>query len=334
MSTASSAHWQNNMGIGIYFGIDTSNYTTSAAAVTVAGEVFCAKRLLSVPEGARGMRQSDALFCHTRDLSEIIDQVTKQICEKYGKFTLLGVAASDRPRPVEGSYMPCFLAGVSAAKAAASLADVPLSLFSHQEGHIEAARFGAEKFENKNFYAFHLSGGTTEFLKVRETKSGYTAEILAEALDLTCGQLIDRCGVKLGLSFPAGIELEKLAEQSKKHFKIRIPKKENGINLSGFENKFDQMLAAGESHEDLARFIFDVTEEAVWALLDFKKDEGPVLFSGGVTSSHILKKALANEKHFFAPPAYTADNAIGIALLCRKGDQNGSTPSHHRHGAE
>ena len=315
------------MSIGIYFGIDTSNYTTSAAAVTVAGEVFCAKRLLSVPEGARGMRQSDALFCHTRDLSEIIEEVLSPLRAKYGSFTLLGVAASDAPRPVEGSYMPCFLAGVSAAKAAANLASVPLALFSHQEGHIEAARFGATQegrsFEDKAFYAFHLSGGTTEFLKIRETESGYTAEILAEALDLTCGQLIDRCGVKLGLSFPAGKELEKLAEQSARHYKIRIPKKEGGINLSGFENKFDAMLKEGVAKEDLARFVFDVVESAVRALLEFATEEGVVLFSGGVTSSHLLKEALAAENHYFAPPAYTADNAIGTALLCRKGDKRG-----------
>ena len=311
------------MSIGIYFGIDTSNYTTSAAAVTVAGEVFCAKRLLSVPSGSRGMRQSDALFCHTRDLSEIIEEVLSGVREKYGDFTLLGVGVSDRPRPVEGSYMPCFLAGVNAAKAAASLAGVPLFLFSHQEGHIEAARNGAaelgKRFEDKDFYAFHLSGGTTEFLRVHETENGYSAEILAEALDLTCGQLIDRCGVKLGLGFPAGKELEKLAEKSGTHYKIRIPKKEGGINLSGFENKFDQMLEQGIPGEELARFVFDVTEAAVRALLEYREGDGPVLFSGGVTSSHLLKEALADGKHFFSPPAFTADNAIGTALLCRKG---------------
>ena len=217
------------MSIGLYFGIDTSNYTTSAAAVTVAGEVFCAKRLLSVPEGSRGMRQSDALFCHTRDLSQIIDTVLTQVREKHGAFHLLGVGVSDRPRPVEGSYMPCFLAGVSAAKAAASLGNAPLRLFSHQEGHVEAARFGAAKegrsFSDRRFWAFHLSGGTTEFLRVIQTESGYETEILAQALDLTCGQLIDRCGVKLGLPFPSGKYLEALAEKSDKHYKIRIPKK-------------------------------------------------------------------------------------------------------------
>lgn len=316
------------MSIGIYFGIDTSNYTTSAAAVTAAGEVFCAKRVLAVPEGSRGMRQSDALFCHTRDLSEIVEEVLAKVRQVHGDVHLLGVGVSDAPRRVEGSYMPCFLAGVNAAACAAALSSVPLCRFSHQEGHIEAARFGAAKegrsFEEKEFYAFHLSGGTTEFLKVREEEDGrYVSTLLAEALDLTCGQLIDRCGVKLGLSFPAGKELETLAAKSDRVFPVKIPKKEGGINLSGFENKFDQMLAAGETKEDLAKFIFCVTEEAVRTLLSFVEEGAPVLFSGGVTSSYLLKDALKGENHFFAPPAFTADNAIGTALLCAKGVRNG-----------
>ncbi|MBR5295289.1 MAG: hypothetical protein IKU24_01715 [Clostridia bacterium] len=312
------------MSIGIFFGIDTSNYTTSAAAVTTAGEVFCAKRLLSVPQGARGMRQSDALFCHTRDLSELIEEVLLKVKEKYESFQVLAVGVSDQPRWQEGSYMPCFLAGVNAAKSAAELLDVPFYTFSHQEGHIEAVRQGSDqKFSETQFYAFHLSGGTTEFLEISEVGGRYRAHVLAEALDLTCGQLIDRCGVKMGLSFPAGKELEELAAKSEKSYKIKIPKKENGINLSGFENKFDQMLEKGEKKEDLAKFVFDVVKEAIFTLLSFGEEGKTVLFSGGVTSSYLIKRAFERENFIFAPPAFTADNAIGIAYLTKKGTENG-----------
>lgn len=315
------------MKAGLFIGIDTSNYTTSAAAVSTAGEVFCAKRLLAVPRGEKGMRQSDALFCHTRDLPEIVAEVMEKAKAALGEFEVLGVAASSTPRRAEGSYMPCFLAGVNAAKCAASLLQAPFFSFSHQEGHIAAARFGAEKegraFREKEFYAFHLSGGTTEFLRVREEGGRYEARLCAEALDLTCGQLIDRCGVRLGLGFPAGKALEALAEKSTRRFSVKIPKKEGGINLSGFENKFEKMLSAGEKKEDLARYVFSVTEEAIRALLSFGEEKAPVLFSGGVTSSHLLKEALQQENHFFAPPDFCADNAIGTALLCKKGVGNG-----------
>ncbi len=312
------------MACGVFIGIDTSNYTTSAAGLCSDGEVFCAKRPLLVPQGARGMRQSDALFCHTRDLKEVLKTLFSEMREKKGELTVLGVAASSTPRRVEGSYMPCFLAGVSAAAAMAEGCNVPYLCFSHQEGHIEAVRLGAEK-EGKilpqgPFLAFHLSGGTTELLLVEEDGARYKAELLAEVLDLTVGQLIDRSGVKLGLPFPAGAPLEELAKKSNKKFRVKIPVKNGGINLSGFENRFDKMLKDGESPENAAAFIFAVAQEAVKALLAIAGRENlPVLFSGGVSSSEILKNAFSGEKYFFAPPVYSADNAMGIASLCRKG---------------
>lgn len=317
------------MASGVFIGIDTSNYTTSAAGLCSDGEVFCAKRPLEVPQGARGMRQSDALFCHTRDLKEVLAALFSEIREKKGNVPVLAVAASSTPRRVEGSYMPCFLAGVSAAAAMAEGLGVPFLQFSHQEGHIEAVRLGAEK-EGKTlpqgpFLAFHLSGGTTELLLVEEDEKRYNAALLAEVLDLTLGQLIDRSGVKLGLPFPAGAPLEALAKKSNKKFRVKIPVRENGINLSGFENRFDQMLKNGESPEDAAGFIFTVAGEAVKALLSLAgREDLPVLFSGGVSSSEILKTVFSGERYFFAPPIYSADNAMGIASLCRKGVQNGS----------
>ncbi len=316
------------MSVGVHFGIDTSNYTTSAAAVTDADEVFCAKRPLTVPAGERGLRQSDALFCHTRDLHQVIFEVTAQLNEAYSGFHLLSVAAAETPRRAEGSYMPCFLAGVNAAKAAALMANVPYRGFSHQEGHIEAARFGAKRWNNplteRDFYAFHLSGGTTEFLRVTETEGRYEVSLVAEALDITCGQFIDRCGVKMGLPFPSGAPLEELALASPKKFNITIPRKENGINLSGFENRFDALLKEGSSQEEAAGFVFAVTEKAVEALMEYRTENLPILFSGGVSSSRILKNALEGQHCHFAAPTYTADNAVGIALLSRKGANLGA----------
>ena len=95
-------------------GIDTSNYATSLAVFDTAGEVVCAKkRFLPVKEGQLGLRQSDALFHHTAALPAMM-------AELGGEFDLTQICAvgvSEKPRPVEGSYMPCFLAGVSAAEA-------------------------------------------------------------------------------------------------------------------------------------------------------------------------------------------------------------------------
>lgn len=309
-----------------HVGIDTSNYTTSAAAVTAAGEVLFAKRVLPVPPNGLGLRQSDALFSHTRALPEIVGDLCRQMDGAAPERKVLSVGASSRPRKQKGSYMPCFLAGVSAASAAAGLAGAPLYLFSHQEGHIESARRGAalagKPFpEAKEFFALHLSGGTGEILWVRETPDGYDAEILASTLDITAGQLIDRCGVALGFSFPAGAELEACAKQSRKTYRIRPAVGEKGVSLSGFENQFRTLLEQGEAREDVARFVFTAVLESVRALLGFIPEDKrrlPVLFSGGVISSEILKDALRAENRYFAPPVYSADNAIGIAYLAKR----------------
>ena len=309
----------------LFVGVDTSNYTTSLAAVSAAGEVFSAKRLLEVPEKTLGLRQSDALFSHTRALPELLKKLSEQL-KSAGEFEILSFGASSRPRRVEGSYMPCFLAGVSAASSGAAFTGAPLYLFSHQEGHIESARRGAAKCgkpfpEAKEFFALHLSGGTGEILHVREEKDGYRAELFASTLDITFGKLLDRCGVFLGLAFPAGAALEKFALQSEKHFRPRVSKSEKGVSISGFENQFKLRIEKGETKEDAARFAFSAVLEGIRALLSFipeEKRDLPVLFSGGVISSSFLKENLAAENHYFAPPAYSSDNAIGTAFLAKR----------------
>ena len=309
-----------------FIGIDTSNYTTSAAAVSAAGEVFFAKRLLEVPEKSLGLRQSDALFSHTRALPEITGELARKLSEHAPDHEICAFGASSRPRRIEGSYMPCFLAGVSAAKSAAAFAQKPLYLFSHQEGHIESARQGCRALgrpfpDGKEFFALHLSGGTGEILHVQEDAEGYRAGILASTLDITFGQLLDRCGVALALPFPAGAGLEKLALQSKKDFRVKVAKSEKGVSLSGFENRFRRLLASGEAKEDAAKFAFCAVLQGIRELLSFIPEEKrglPVLFSGGVISSSFLKDHLQSPRHFFAPPEYSADNAIGTAYLARR----------------
>lgn len=90
-----------------YFGIDTSNYTTSAAVYdTDTRAVTQVKKLLTVRPGERGLRQSDAVFQHTRQLPELTEQLFSQ-----NTYHLSAVGVSAFPRRQEGSYMPCFLVG-------------------------------------------------------------------------------------------------------------------------------------------------------------------------------------------------------------------------------
>ncbi len=69
--------------------------------------------LLPVKAGQLGLRQSDALFHHTVALPEMM----QELAQEFDLTQIDAVGVSQKPRPVEGSYMPCFLAGVNAATA-------------------------------------------------------------------------------------------------------------------------------------------------------------------------------------------------------------------------
>jgi len=82
-----------------FLGIDTSNYTTSISLVDENGRV-CENRkmLLEVAEGERGLRQSDAVFSHIKNLPRIVDEIKKR--------DIVAVGYSYAPRDVKDSYMP------------------------------------------------------------------------------------------------------------------------------------------------------------------------------------------------------------------------------------
>lgn len=302
-------------------GIDTSNYSTSAALYDAAtGQWRGVKRLLPVKAGERGLRQSDALFLHNRQLPEVLDELFSLDTPQVS-----AVGVSTAPRDVEGSYMPCFLAGKLAATAAACALGAPLYFCSHQQGHVAAALFGCGALHllKTGCYVFHVSGGTTELLWcLDDGQGGIKITRLAGTMDLNAGQLIDRVGVRLGLPFPAGPQLEKLAEAYREPVRARAVLK--GLNpcLSGFENKAEQMLSSGQSAEKTAKFVLCAVLETVSAMTaEVFKQHGryPVVYAGGVMSNRFLKNELQNRfDGLFCEPQLSADNAVGVAVLAAR----------------
>ena len=302
-------------------GIDTSNYTTSAALLC-GGRAVQSRKLLPVAEGGRGLRQSDAVFHHAQQLPEVLRGLP------FGNEPVCAVGVSSRPRSAEGSYMPCFLVGEAAAQAAALSAGAPLFCFSHQQGHIAAALFSADRLPllREPFLAFHVSGGTTEAVLCRPDEAEiFSTEIAAQSLDLKAGQAVDRVGVMLGLRFPAGPELEKLAAASTRKFRVRPSMKGADCSLSGVENQCRAMLAQGTAKEDISAFCLASILAALCGMAEeLRREYGslPFLFAGGVMSDAILREGL-RERYggVFAQPGYSSDNAVGPAVLAaiRKG---------------
>ena len=219
-----------------FLGLDTSNYTTSCAIFDAEnGTVRQAKKLLPVKSGMAGLRQSDAVFHHTRQLPEVIQTLLPNPPQN-----LTGIGVTTRPRNIEGSYMPCFLCGKTMAYGMAAVTGVPVYETSHQIGHILAALYSAKKlsFLKAPFLAFHVSGGTTDCL-LCEPDADLCLNItqVGTSLDLKAGQAIDRVGLMLQLQFPCGAALEQLAAVSTKQYRTKPVIREGNCCLSGLENR-------------------------------------------------------------------------------------------------
>lgn len=301
-----------------FLGIDTSNYTTSVALYNdETNEIVSKKKLLPVKSGEKGIRQSDAVFHHTVQLPDLIEEL---FIEFKGEIKAIGVSV--KPCNDDGSYMPCFLVGISVARSIANTMNIPLCEFSHQDGHIAAALYSADKldFIDKEFLAFHISGGTSQALLVEPNEKYFYTEKVSDSLDLKAGQAIDRVGVMLGLDFPCGPALEKLAQNSKNPLKkINVFRRDGHFSLSGVENKCKKMFDDGEKAEDISMYclsyIYSALDDTVGELLS-KYGNLPVVFSGGVMSNKIIRSELHKKYNsYFAEPQFSADNACGVAVL-------------------
>ncbi|MBE6577652.1 MAG: peptidase M22 [Ruminococcaceae bacterium] len=306
-----------------FVGFDTSNYTTSAAVCDAEGRVIANIKIpLPVKEGERGLRQSEAVFEHVRNLPSVAEQLGNAI----KGYTPVAVGVSTRPRDAEGSYMPCFLSGKSAAYSFAAVAGVPVYELSHQNGHVMAALYSADKLgllESDGFIAFHVSGGTTEALLVRPSGSGFSVELVGQTDDINAGQAIDRIGVFLGLRFPCGAQLEALAaEYNGKIHSHGVCVRDGVCSLSGVENIAKKLYQNGADKQAVAAFVFDFigrTLEKMCADVLEKYGERPVIFAGGVMSNKLMRDRLsARFDAYFSEPQFSADNAAGIALLARR----------------
>lgn len=308
----------------IVIGLDTSCYTTSVAAVTVEGQVLAScRKLLPVKEGERGLRQSEAVFIHVRQLPERLEELAA-----YTQgHEIVAVCVSRQPRDEEESYMPVFQVGDAQARGLAAMLGVPCFASTHQRGHVAAAMVDSGVAEG-DLMAVHLSGGTTELLSLR----GDELTLLGGTLDLHAGQFVDRVGVALGLPFPAGTHLEKLAVAGRSEAKLPANMADQDLHchFSGAETQVQRWIKQGAMpKEDIAREVYDLLARTVSRMiLAGSRDTGirQVLIAGGVASSQLFRQLVTERIHkkdkgfrvCFGRPEYSGDNAVGAALIGAK----------------
>ena len=304
---------------GAVLGVDTSCYTTSVACFGRSGVLYDGRTLLPVQKGDRGLRQSEGVFLHTRQLPPLVEAAFSAVSPE----DIAAVACSRSPVAREDSYMPVFLTGMGVARALAASLQVPLLPLDHQSGHIRAALIGNEALITAPFYAVHLSGGTTDLLAVEAREPGaFSIEPMGRSEDLHAGQLVDRVGVLLGCGFPAGKEMEAMARQAANR-DLRIPAsvRELTCSLSGAETAAQRALHQGAEPQEVAFGIYDLLARTLTKLLTNaarQRGERPVLLCGGVASSQLLRELLHQRCElplFFGESRYSSDNAVGVAAM-------------------
>ncbi|NYE58705.1 tRNA (adenosine(37)-N6)-threonylcarbamoyltransferase complex transferase subunit TsaD [Carboxydothermus ferrireducens] len=305
----------------VFLGFDTSNYTTSFAAVDGEGRlIFDLREILPVPEGEVGLRQRDVVFLHLRHLKEMVQEGFNRI----SRDQVRGIGVSVKPRPLPESYMPSFLAGEVIASTLSLALDVPLVKTTHQEGHLVAALWSLKK-DFPRFLAIHFSGGTSEILEVEKEPQGYKVKVLGKSLDISAGQLVDRIGVLLGLPFPSGKFLEELAQKAVGILKVPATFVNGNWHFSGAEAYLKRKLKDFPAFE-IARAVEEVIARTLFKIIQYHaKDNLPVVLMGGVAANNYIKNFLLEKLKkrrvavdlYFAEVQYASDNAVGVAEISR-----------------
>lgn len=315
--------------MNVSLGIDTSCYTTSVAILDEHAQLVAdCRRILTVKAGNRGLQQSEMVFQHTRNLPELFAQACQNLAKPLC-FKAIGVSAF--PRPLPDSYMPAFLVGEGYAKVLALSQDTPLYRISHQENHILAGIWSAGGPKASSFLAVHLSGGTTEIVRVVKNTSTpeaqrFAIDILGSTRDIHAGQLIDRIGVLLGLRFPAGPHLESLAAQAHEQaIKIPVTVREACVSFAGPETHIRKLVAQGIEPAIIAAGVELCIAKAVTAMIKQAVSITgltDVLLVGGVTANQFIRNYLNSQledtllaKLYFPKPKYSPDNATGAAYF-------------------
>lgn len=299
-------------------GFDTSNYTTSIAYYDGASGKNCSM-LLPVKAGELGLRQSDAVFHHTKSLPELSSRL---FCD-VDPQSVSAIGVSTRPRAVDGSYMPCFMVGYSHAKLLSDALHIPLISCSHQQGHIAAAVWSAGRLDllDQPHLAWHLSGGTTELLYIEPQGKNVQCTRIGGTTDISAGQLIDRTGQLLELPFPAGKHLDLLAQNASMTDVFRVKCDKYDFSFSGVQNKVQKYYEANHEPAEVAAYAIRCVCSAVYrATVNVQKEYSdlPVVFSGGVASNTMLRDMLKPLNPIFAQPQYSTDNAMGVAVLAHR----------------
>jgi tRNA N6-adenosine threonylcarbamoyltransferase len=200
------AHRCDHLGperVGVILGIETSCDDTCAAVVSWDGEIH--SNVISsqgVHDRYGGVVPEIASRHHLDLIGAVIDDALTQASVALPEVELVAVTRGP-------GLVGALLVGLASAKALAAAHELPLAGVDHLHGHVAASYLQPEPFEPP-FLCLLASGGHTLLAHVRDHGPGY--EVLGQTLDDAAGEAFDKGARMLGLGYPGGAALERLAD--------------------------------------------------------------------------------------------------------------------------
>ena len=312
----------------IILGIESSCDDTSAAVIRNGVLLSNVTASQAVHEAYGGVVPELASRAHQQNIVPVVDQALKRAGVE--REQLSAIAFTRGP-----GLMGSLLVGVSFAKGMATSLGIPMVDVNHLQGHILAHFIKEPKQESVQprfpFLCLLVSGGNSQIVLV---KAYNDMEILGQTIDDAAGEAIDKCSKVMGLGYPGGPIIDRLARQGNPDaYQFAKP------NIAGYDYSFSGLKTSFlynlrdwmkddpdfvEHHkEDLAasleKTVVDILMKKLWkAARDLKIRQ--VAVAGGVSANTGLRnafRAYAERYHWkiFIPKfSYTTDNAAMIAI--------------------
>ena len=308
-------------------GIESSCDDTAASVILngkILSNVIANQK---IHEAYGGVVPELASRAHQQNIVPVVDQALKQA--GITKDQLNAIAFTKGP-----GLMGSLLVGTSFAKSLAYGLNIPLIDVNHMQAHILAHFIDEEGFNKPPFpfLAMTISGGHTQIVKV---KHYFDMEVIGETIDDAVGEAFDKSGKILGLGYPAGPQIDKLAKLGNpKAFPFTKPKVD-GLNFSfsGFKTavlyfiqkqvKLNPNFIAENLNDICASIQYTIIGILTDKLKKAVKQTGikHIAIGGGVSANSGIRQALkeAETKHgwtTYVPKfEFTTDNAAMIAIV-------------------
>ncbi|SBW05958.1 tRNA (adenosine(37)-N6)-threonylcarbamoyltransferase complex transferase subunit TsaD [uncultured Dysgonomonas sp.] len=309
-------------------GIESSCDDTAAAVIRdglLLSNIISSQK---VHENYGGVVPELASRAHQQNIIPVVDQALKKA--GVNKNELTAIAFTRGP-----GLMGSLLVGTSFAKGLSSALNIPMIDVNHLHAHVLAHFIKEDKDDNNQpqypFLCLLVSGGNSQIILVRSYKE---MEIIGQTIDDAAGEAFDKCAKVMGLGYPGGPVVDRLAKEGDADkFKFNKP------HISGYDYSFSGLktsflyLLRDELRKDpdfidknkadlcasLQKTIIDVLMEQ---LRKAAKDLGikEVAVAGGVSANSGLRAAFEDHAKRFGwkihiPPfGYTTDNAAMIAM--------------------